>query len=287
MRVTAEQLLNGMDLTNKVIMITGGNSGLGAETARVLSAKGAFIIGLSRTTDTSADLAITCDLTNLQHIRDAIKTIAEQEKRIDVIVCNAGIMALPTLQQVAGYEKQFFVNHMAHFILVTELLPYLNNNGRVVVVASEGYRLARTHGIEWDNLSGECHYKPWRAYGQSKLANILFVKALAQQFNATNHIAIAVHPGAVNTRLSRHMPKWQQRLLKLFAFFIKNVSEGAATQVFAAVHPQASSMNSCYLSNCHSKKIIGTANDLIAAKQLWQVSMEIKEELGFKHGDLL
>jgi WW domain-containing oxidoreductase len=280
---TAEDVLQSIDLRNKVIVITGTNSGLGAESARVLAARGACIIGLSREPMDNVDVHICCNLSVPQDIQMAATKISQLGRKIDAILCNAGVMAIPVLQEVHGYEKQFFVNHIAHFILVTELLPILSEEARVVVVTSEAYRLALKQGIEFDNLSGAYGYSAWRAYGHSKLANLLFSQSLAQRFTGTKRVAIAVHPGAVDTRLSRYMPIWQQRLISALKFIgIKNVSEGAATQVFATAHPAASVMNGTYLADCNIKLLSEKISMIMPmAEQLWQISMEIKERMGF------
>lgn len=276
---TADEVLQSINLSNKVVFITGVTSGLGAESAKALRSCGAYVIGLSRTTAKNVDLSIACDLSEPQQIRQAINKIIQHGRKIDVILCNAGVMALPSLQKIMGYEKQFFVNHLSHFILVTELLDYLNEHARVVVVASEGYRLAKNHAIEFDNLNGGCNYRPWRAYGQSKLANILFMQALAEQWKETNKIAIAVHPGMITTNLNRYLPIWQRLLLlPIELFATKSIPCGAATQVFASAHPNAATMNGCYLANCDIRSI---DKNLEQAKQLWRISMDIKEKLFF------
>lgn len=278
---TAESIIQSIDLKDKIIVITGTNTGLGAESARVLSARGAYIIGLSREPCRHISLFIPCDLTAPEQIRRAIITIIKLDKKIDAIICNAGVMALPTFQQVYGHEKQFFINHVAHFILVSELLPFLKENARIIAVASEGYRLALTQDIAFDNINNAHNYQAWRSYGQSKLANILFIKALARRFEGSQQVAIAVHPGIVNTRLSRYLPLWQQKLLSVLVWLgIKNVKQGAVTQVFAAVHPAALSMNGVYLSNCQIKPLAkGVSENVKASEQLWQISMDIKQKI--------
>ncbi len=276
---TADDIVNTLDLRNKVIVITGTNSGLGKECARVLSAKGAYIIEIGRSSASLGQSYIACDLSNHEQIQNAIHDVIHLNKKIDAIICNAGIMALPHCEGIEGMEKHFFVNHIAHFKLVTALLPYLQEDGRIVVVSSEAYRLALFEPILPLQMNST-NYKPWIAYGVSKLANILFTHALAQQFVGTKKSVIAVHPGTVGTRLWRHMPKWQQLAYRYLgpAIGVKTPAQGASTQVFAAVHPAAADYNGQYLFNCKPRELderVFTQNDPSAfwefSQSLWPV----------------
>src|SRR5690606_29144580 len=122
---------------------------------------------------------------------------------LDVILCNAGIMALPKRELRHGQELQFLTNHLGHFGLVTGLLDQLRERARVVVLSSAAHQLAPRGGIQFDDLTLEHNYTPWLAYGQSKLANLLFARALAGRLAGTQRTANAVHPGAVATPLTR------------------------------------------------------------------------------------
>ena len=179
---TAEEVTAGIDLTGKTALVTGCNSGIGYETMRVLALRGAHVYGSGRTLKKATDACnsvdgrttpVVIELTELDSVVAAAQSIAAETETLDIIVCNAGIMELPELEQVNGIEKQFFVNHLGHFVLVNRLLPQVvaAPQGRVVNVSSgAAIRLPPETGIEFDNLSGERDYGPGKAYGQSKLA---------------------------------------------------------------------------------------------------------------------
>lgn len=276
---TAEEIVQSLDLTDKIVLITGVSSGLGAETVRVLRNRGAHIIGLAKKPVDAVDTYIECDLSDIEQIKLAITKIAAIDKEIDVIIGNAGIMALPTFQSICGYEKQFFVNHMSHFILVNSLLSYLKSDGRVIMVASEAYRFAIKQKLQLADLTNRHDYNRWVAYGRSKLANLLFIKALAKQFQNTGRVAIAVHPGAIMTQLGRHMPNWQRKFFGSFARIgMKDVHQGAATQVFAAIHHACSSLNGEYLIDCNARPVAREISELNMVEHFWRLSETIQAE---------
>jgi NAD(P)-dependent dehydrogenase (short-subunit alcohol dehydrogenase family) len=172
---TAEDVTNGIDLHGQTMLVTGCNSGLGRETARVLAMRGARVIGTGRSVEKAREglaglgdnpLALACELSEPASVRACIDAVVRDGARLDALICNAGIMALPQLRQAHGIELQFFTNHIGHFILVNGLLDRLAPKGRVVVVASNAHRRAPAAGIEFDNLSGARGYVPWQAYGQ-------------------------------------------------------------------------------------------------------------------------
>ena len=188
---TAEEVTAGLSLAGKTVLITGCNSGLGLEAMRVLAGRGAHVIGAARTLDKANAAAATvsgkaegvaCELADPASVRACVAAVKAKGVALDAIIANAGIMALPRLNQAFGYELQFFTNHIGHFILVTGLLDQLANDGRVVMLSSAAHMMAPKEGIQFDNLSGEKSYSPWAAYGQSKLANLLFAKQLARRF---------------------------------------------------------------------------------------------------------
>jgi len=201
---TAEDVAKDLSLTGKVILVTGCTSGLGEETCRVLSLRGALVLGTARTQEAATKaraklpnkgMGYACELSDPTSVKNCILQIKRDGHRLDAIICNAGIMALPALQQAHGYELQFFTNHIGHFMLVTGLLDVLSDTGRVVMLSSSAHAQAPKAGIQFDNLSGERGYRPWGNYGQSKLANLLFAKELQRRFAGSNQTAYAVHPG--------------------------------------------------------------------------------------------
>ena len=174
---------------------------------------------------------------------------------------------------------QFFTNHVGHFLLVTGLLDCLSPSARVVVLSSDAHRAAPPEGIEFDRLNPQSDYSAWTAYGQSKLANLLFAKQLAKRFVGTGKVTNAVHPGIIETKLARHMG-WGVALGYKLAgpLFFKSILQGAATSVWAAVHPDAARLNGEYLADCNVAKPSHHALDDALAERLWTVSEEIRSQ---------
>jgi WW domain-containing oxidoreductase len=160
-------------------------------------------------------------------------------------------MALPKLERAYGYELQFFTNHIGHFILVNALLDALTDTGRVVVVGSEAHRRAPEGGIEFDNLDGSKGHRPWRQYGQSKFANLLFAKELARRFKGTGRTADAVHPGVIRTHLTRHIPLTGLIESLVAPLFLKSIAQGAAGQVYLATRPETDPCSGRYFVDCN------------------------------------
>ncbi|MBX7185807.1 MAG: SDR family oxidoreductase [Vicinamibacteria bacterium] len=288
---TAEDVTAGLSLAGKTFLVTGCNSGLGLETARVLAMRGGRIIGTARTAEkASAALAplggntigLECELSEPNSVRASVRAVKEalSGARIDALICNAGIMALPVNEQKHGVELQLFTNHVGHFILVTGLLDALAEDGRVVMVSSRAHLRAPKGGIEFDNLSGARDYAPWKAYGQSKIANLLFAKELARRLEGTKRTANAIHPGVIFTNLSRHMnPVARTAFRVLGSLMMKDVAEGAATQCYVAVHPGASAISGRYWVDSNVAEPRADGTDLATAGKLWAVTEEIVARL--------
>ncbi len=286
---TAEEVTGGIDLSGKTFLLTGCNSGLGLETLRVLSLRGGYVIATARTEEKAREAVakvaadafpLPCDLAAPDSIRACVAKAKELARPIDAVICNAGIMALPRLQQRFGYELQFFVNHVGHFILATQLLDMLAEAGRVVVVSSNAHKRAPREGIQLDNLSGERGYSPWGAYGQSKLANLLFAKQLAKRLAGSNRTANALHPGVIRTNLARHMsPLTRAAMAAVGPLFFKTVPQGAATQCFLAAHPDVAAVSGQYYADCNPAPTSSRGADDGLAQRLWQVSEHIVEQV--------
>lgn len=286
---TAKEVTAGLSLEGKTILVTGCNSGLGQEAVRVLTGRGARVVATARSAEkaeaacrsfSGKTIPLACELAEPASVRACVEAVKQKGITLDAIIGNAGIMALPKLRQAYGYELQFFTNHIGHFILITGLLEQLAADGRVVMLSSSAHRMAPGGGIEFDNLSGEKRYWSWRAYGQSKFANLLFAKELARRFAGTKKTANAVHPGSINTNLTRHMGTVSTFFADHFGpLFLKSVSQGAATEVFAAVHPAAAGINGAYFADCNVAKCRRDADDPVLAKKLWDVSERIVAEL--------
>lgn len=283
---TAEEVTRDVDLGGKTILVTGVASGLGLESARVLSNRGARIIGAARSREKAESamrgfrgetVAVACDLEEPASVRAAAASI---EGKVDVILCNAGIMALPVRTLKHGLELQFLTNHVGHFLLVTGLLDRLADDGRVVVLSSAAHKMAPSVGIQFDDLTLEKNYTPWRSYGQSKLANLLFARALAKRFAGTKKTANAVHPGVIATNLGRHMNVVAQALYPVAsAIAMKNVHEGAATQCYCAVHPSLANVSGEYFADCNVAPSSRQSRDPAMAERLWEITSDLVQKL--------
>ena len=256
---TAEDVTAGMDLTGKTAVVTGCSSGLGLETMRVLAMRGAHVIGAARTAE-KAEAAcasvegkttpLVVELTDHPGIVAAAGEVAAMDTPIDMLILNAGIMALQELRLANGVEMQFAVNHVGHFLLANRLLEQViaADAGRVVVVSSGAHRWAPDEGIQFENLDGAAGYDPWQAYGQSKVANGLFSRELARRLADTNATSNSLHPGVIPTNLSRHLPP---REIDTSDPRYKTIPQGAATQCYVATDSELDRVTGYYFSDCN------------------------------------
>lgn len=285
---TAEEVTAGLDLSGKTVLITGVNSGLGEESARVLALRGARVLGLARTDEKAqaacaslpGALPFACELSEPESVQACVAAVKQWGEPIDVLLCNAGIMALPKRELVYGQEKQFFTNHIGHFMLVTGLLEQLSASARVVILSSAAHTWAPPGGIQLDDLSMQRNYTPNAAYGQSKLANLLFARALAKRFAGSARTANAVHPGVIFTNLARHMGGVVGALGPMVAALtMKNVHQGAATQCYVATHPSLASTSGEYFADCNLSKSSRPSRDAELGEALWVASEQIVAEV--------
>ena len=287
---TAEEVTQGIDLSGLNIAITGCNSGLGLETMRVLTLRGAHVIGIARTLE-KAEKACSevggettpafLDLADWESVVRCAEGIRAMNMPLDGLITNAGIMALPELELVNGVEKQFAVNHLGHFILINQLREEVlaAPQGRFTILSSLAHRRAK-NGIEFDNLDGSQSYHPWDAYGQSKLANALCARELARQLSHTDATANSVHPGVIRTNLVKNLPQWQQWATKYFGWlFMKTIPEGAATSCYVATSPDLVGVRGFYFADCNMDEgETPYVYDDAMAEKLWQVSQELTRD---------
>ncbi len=286
-RATAEEVTRGIDLNGKTILITGCNSGLGFETMRVLAGRGATIIGAARTREKAREagakvdgnvIPVACELSDLGNVAACTDEIRAMNRPIDVLICNAGIMALPELQQKYGLEMQFLTNHLGHFVLVNRLLDQVKKApaGRIVMVSSLGHYTTVAGGINFDNLSGEKRYVPFTFYGQSKLANLLMSNELARKLEGTRATSNAIHPGIIMTPLGRHMGSLRTMLAGLVSWPVsRSVAQGAATQCYVATSPALEKVSGSYFADCNPARMSAHAQDREMASRLWSVSEKL------------
>ena len=314
---TTEDVLEGVDLKGKRILVTGVSAGLGVETARALVAHNADVVGAARdlekakraTSEVSKTAAETgasfevveLDLASLKSVRAAADKLVADGRLFDVIIANAGVMATPFGKTVDGFETQFGTNHLGHFVFVNRIAKLIKDGGRLVNLSSSGHRFSN---VDLNDPNFETtQYEPFLAYGRSKTANILFAVEFDRRHRERGVRAAAVHPGGIQTELARHMdPAQMEQMVKQIneeaaaegkePFQFKTVAHGAATSVWAAVVAPAEEVGGRYCENCHVSDIVaddaklgvlnegvrGYALDPENAKALWKKSEEIVGE---------
>jgi WW domain-containing oxidoreductase len=286
-RSTAEDVSAGLDLSGNLIVITGVNSGLGFESMRVLTARGAHVVGLARTLEKAQQACaevsgkttpMACELSELDSVVACAEQIKQRGLPVDVLMTNAGIMAPRTLGLAGKLEMQFATNHLGHFVLTHRLLELVKAApaGRIVILSSAAHTMTVRGGIDFDNLDGSKGYDPWKFYGQSKLANVLTARALSQRLQDTSVTVNALHPGIIRTNLGRDAGGFLIKLMSVFAVFLeKNVPQGAATQCYLAVHPDLNGITGAYYSDCKMARSSSYGRNDLLAKELWDASEEL------------
>ena len=279
---TAEEATAGCELSGKTMLVTGCNSGIGLETVRALALRGARVIATARTVEKARDacaglkgdfLPLACELSEPASVRACVAAVKSGAAPLDAIVCNAGVMAIPRPEQKFGWELHLFTNHIGHFILVTGLLDRLAPAGRVVVVGSNAHRRAPAGGIDFGNLSGERGYHPMKAYGVSKLANILFTRELARRLGTGPQTANTLHPGVIATNIVRTLPAPAKVAIQILApLALKTPAQGAATQSYLAASPAVAQVTGAYYADCNPSETLPIGRDLALAARLWEES---------------
>jgi NAD(P)-dependent dehydrogenase (short-subunit alcohol dehydrogenase family) len=308
---TADQVLEGQDLSGRTAFITGGYSGLGKETARAMAAKGAHVIlsgrdatKLSAAADEIAEATgakvetLTCDLASLASIRAAAREAKERFDKIDLLINNAGVMACPLDRTADGFEMQFGTNHLGHFLLTNLLMPLIERGEcpRIVNLSSRGHHIDRVHFDDPNYESRE--YDKWKAYGQSKTANVLFAVGLEERLADKGIHAYALHPGGIMTNLGRHMSEadleaLRERIRASAAASgqepqpFKSIPQGAATTCWVATAEELEGTGGLYCEDCHVADqddddtmggVRSYAIDAIEANKLWAHSERLVGE---------
>src|ERR1700678_2960899 len=245
---TADEVLEGVNLSGKRVLVTGVSAGLGVETARSIVAHGGTVVGTARDL-AKARRALTeagnpavelveTDLASLASVRKAASELLKRGKHFDVIIANAGVMACPQGKTQDGFETQFGTNHLGHFVFVNRIAKLIKDGGRLINLASSGHRFSN---VDLNDPNFETTpYEPFVAYGRSKTANILFAVAFDQRHRARGVRAAAVHPGVIQTEWPRHMdPSHMEAMIKQInkqltaegkgQFEFKTIPQGAAT----------------------------------------------------------
>ncbi len=314
---TTEDVLTGIDLDGKRILVTGVSAGLGVETARSLAAHGAHVVGAARdlakaetaTAQVRKDAAegggslelVALDLASLASVRASADGLLAKGDPFDVVIANAGVMATPFGHTADGFETQFGTNHLGHFVFVNRIAPLIRRGGRLINLSSAGHRYSN---VDLDDPNFErTPYEPFVAYGRSKTANILFAVAFDRRHWEQGVRAAAVHPGGIQTELGRYAEPG--RIEKLIAqineqlaaegrgpFQWKTIPQGSATSVWAGVVAAADEIGGQYCENCHVGKLVPVdrpisvisegvrayALDPANAEALWKKSEEMVGE---------
>src|ERR1700747_697671 len=314
---TTEDVLSGVNLSGKRILVTGVSAGLGVETARSLAAHGAQVVGAARdlkkaeaaTAQMRKDAAanggslklVEADLASLKSVRACADRLLAKGEAFDVVIGNAGVMATPFGHTVDGFETQFGTNHLGHFVLVNRIASLLRSGGRLLHLSSSGHRFSNVD-LEDPNFE-PTPYEPFVSYGRSKTANILFAVAFDKRHRDRSVRAAAVHPGGIRTELGRYaepgrIEKVIEEINRQLAaqgmgpFQWKSIPQGAATSVWAGVVASADEIGGRYCENCHvghivpddapitavSEGVRGYALDPNNAEALWKKSEEMAGE---------
>jgi len=314
---TTEDVLSGVDLKGKRVLVTGVSAGLGVETARSLAAHRAVVVGAARdlnkaqsaTEQERNDAAanggsfdlVELDLANLKSVRDCADRLLAKGEAFDVVIANAGVMATPFGHTADGFETQLGTNHLGHFVLINRIASLIRNGGRLINLSSAGHRYSN---VDLDDPNFErTPYEPFVAYGRSKTANILFAVAFDKRHRDRGVRAAAVHPGGIRTELGRYaepgrIEKVIEEINRQLAaqgkgpFQWKSIPQGAATSVWASVVAPAEEIGSQYCENCHvgtivpedapitavSEGVRAYALDPHSAEGLWKKSEELVGE---------
>jgi NAD(P)-dependent dehydrogenase (short-subunit alcohol dehydrogenase family) len=285
------------DQTGRTAVITGANTGLGYETAAALAAKDAHVVLAVRNLEkgkAAADLIARAtpgasvalqelDLTSLDSIRDAAEQLRSNYDQIDLLINNAGVMFTPRSTTKDGFELQFGTNHLGHFALTSLLLDRVlaAPGSRVVTVSSVGHRFAH-RGIRFDDIQWERSYSRVGAYGQSKLANLMFTYELQRRLQGTNSIAVAAHPGGSRTELTRNLPPLVAAATKLAEPLFQSADMGALPTLRAATDPgviggQYYGPDGFGEQRGYPKVVASStaSHDTDAQRRLWTVSEEL------------
>jgi NAD(P)-dependent dehydrogenase (short-subunit alcohol dehydrogenase family) len=308
---TADEVLRGIDLSGKRVLVTGVSAGLGVETARALAAHGAQVIGAARNLSKAQDATeqvraqasgagslqlVQLDLASLESVRRCADSLLAAGRSFDVIIANAGVMACPEGTTKDGFETQFGTNHLGHFVLVNRIASLLKPGSRLVNLASAGHRFADVD-LEDPNFE-HSPYAEFTAYGRSKTANVLFAVEFDRRHKANGVRATAVHPGAIQTELGRYMTSEvrEQLIAQINAdqakgaapFSWKSIPQGAATSLWAGCVADAETIGGRYCEDCHVAEVSSVpglrggvqpyALDPQRAQALWQKSEELVGE---------
>lgn len=302
---TTDEVLEGVDLSGKRVLVTGVSAGLGVETARTLAAHGATVVGTARDLEKAKRATqgirglelIELDLASLKSARDAADKLNAKGNTFDLVIANAGVMAIPTKTLTEdGSETQFGTNHLGHFVFINRIANLFAPGSRLVNLSSAGHRYS---DVNLDDPNFErTEYTDFSAYGRSKTANILFAVEFDRRHKARGVRATAVHPGGIQTELSRHMAPGALEALRARinednkkngqpAFEFKSIPQGAATSVWAGVVAPVDDVGGRYCEDCHVADIVDGGADLRGGVRPYALNAEHAKALWAKSEELV
>ena len=296
-----EEVLKDIDLGGKVAMVTGGYSGIGLETTRALKEAGARVIVPARRKDVAesalsgiveSEDILNLDLADPSSAQSFVNEFVDSGMSLDILINNAAVMACPQMPTKEGWDLQFAVNHIGHFIITKGLLPAMSSSGsRIVTLSSTGHKLS---GIQWEDVHFEGSYDKWKAYGQSKTAASLLAVEISERMKDEGIKTYSVHPGGIFTPLQRHLEKEEMialgwlgedgELSEMAAANFKSPTQGASTSLWCATSPMLEEVSGVYCENCDvavrqedgpMARYIGVADwavDTDEAAKLWDLT---------------
>jgi NAD(P)-dependent dehydrogenase (short-subunit alcohol dehydrogenase family) len=300
-RPEADEILDGIDLSGKTVLVTGGYSGIGLETVRALVKAGAHVHVPARRKAQARDMLDgiiapeqigDMDLGDLPSVEKFAADFLSQHDKLDILIGNAAVMACPMAHTAQGFESQIGINHFGHFTLIKGLMPALKNAGqadgaRVVLLSSIGHRIA---GIDFDDMHFKNRpYDKWQSYGQSKTAKALQAVELDARGAGDNIRSFSVHPGGIFTPLQRHLQNEEMVALgwtnedgspsEMAAAGFKSPTQGAGTTLFAATSPKLNGMGGLYLNDCNiAEAVPADSNDMNGVRP-WAADQELAAKL--------
>lgn len=275
-------------LDGKVVIITGCNTGIGKETALEIAKRGAKVYMACRNYDKceaarkeiikiSGNMNVfnrSLDLSSLQSVREFAENFLKEETRLDILINNAGIMATPRKLTLDGYEQQFAVNHLGHFLLTNLLLDLLKASApsRIVIVSSLAYVIGN---FDKEDMNLEKSYSPYKAYGRSKLANILFNRKLARMLKDSKVTANCLHPGTVQSELMRNNAFLGVVNFLFSKLVFRSTKGGAQTTLYLALDPELENVTGGYYDRMKLFPLMAKAKDDEMADWLWKESLKM------------
>ncbi|XP_027116958.1 short-chain dehydrogenase TIC 32, chloroplastic isoform X2 [Coffea arabica] len=298
---TADEVTLGIDGSGFTAIVTGGSSGIGAETVRVLALRGVSVVMAVRNMTAGQEVkdaivkeipaakvdVMELDLSSLASVRKFAAGFTSSGRPLNILINNAGVMGTPFTLSKDNIELHFATNHLGHFLLTNLLLDAMKKTyhetqreGRIVIVSSDGHRHTYREGVRFDRINDREGYNGFFAYFQSKVANVLHANELARRLkeDGVGITANSVHPGVVATSIFRQLGFFEGLLNYVGKYIMKNVQQGASTSCYVALHPQVRGISGEYFKDNSLSKPSSKAMDVDLARRLWDFSMDLVKE---------